>query len=160
MTVFKTGDELAMALRKGLQIEEGFESVGQWEAYVNTQDDEFRKMMFQLLNDSERHKNMVEQMLSKVMVSNQKLALPLAPRVFDFSGKEDQEVMDQLFKTENLMLSTYSLIKEALTESKVENLMDPSDKEFFYSTLKELIKEEGIHRSLVSSNRGKMVRIR
>jgi rubrerythrin len=160
MTIFRSGDELASMLRKALQIEEGFESVAQWEAYVSTQDDKFRTMLFQLLSDSERHKGLVEQMLSKVKVSNPKQAAPLSPKVFDFSGQEDQEVMDQLFKTENLMLNTYILIKEGLTSGELEKLIDPADKDFFLTTLSDLIREEGIHASLVSSKRGKMIRIR
>ena len=160
MAIFRTGDELVMTLKKALQIEEGFESVAQWEAYVTTQDEDFRKMMFQLLSDSERHKDMVEQMISKVNASNPRLATPLSPRVFNFSGKEDQEVMDELFKTENLMLNTYVLIREALTAGDIDRLIDPSDREFFLRTLNDMIKEEGVHASLVSSKRGKMVRIR
>lgn len=98
MTGFKTGDELAAMLKKVLQIEEGFESVAQWEAFVTTQNDEFRKMLFQLPSDSERHKGLVEEMLSKVKVSNSRVLTPIPPHVFDFSGKEDEEVMDQLSK--------------------------------------------------------------
>jgi hypothetical protein len=160
MTAFRTGDELAETLHKALQIEEGFESVAQWEAYVNTQNDEFRKMVFQLLSDSARHKGLVEMMLSKVKVSSPRQSIPLKPRAFDFSGQEDQEVMDQLFKTENLMLNTYVLIKDGLTGGDLSHLIDPADKELFFGALNDLIRDEGIHASLVSSKRGKMVRIR
>ena len=160
MAIFRTGDELVMSLKKALQIEEGFESIAQWEAYVTTQDDDFRRMMFQLLSDSERHKGLVEQLISRVYVSDPRPATSVSPRVINFSGKEDQEVMDELFKTENLMLNTYLLIQEALTEGDIDRLIDPADKGFFLDTLKDLIKEEGIHASLVSSKRGKMIRIR
>jgi hypothetical protein len=160
MTDFRSGDELAAMLRKALQIEEGFESVAQWEAYVSTKDEDFRKMMFKLLSDSERHKDLVEQMLSRVKVSGPKMTGALAPRVFDFTGQEDQEVMDQLYKTENLMLTTYTLIKESLIESNVKEFIEPIDLEFILLTLSNLIKEEKIHATLVSSKRGKMVRIR
>ncbi len=159
MAIFRTGDELVMSLKRALQIEEGFESIAQWEAYVTTQDDNFRRMMFQLLSDSERHKGLVEQMISRAHVSDPRQATPLSPRVIDFSGKEDQEVMDELFKTENLMLNTYLLIKEALTGGDIGQLIDPADEGFFSETLNNLIREEGIHASLVSSKRGKMVRI-
>jgi hypothetical protein len=129
-------------------------------AYVSTQSADFRKMVFQLLSDSERHKDLCGQMLAKVKVTDPRHSAPLPPKVYDFTGMEDQEVMDALFKTENLMLSTYELVKESLTESDTSVLMDPSDLEFFQSTLDALIREEGIHASLVSSKRGKMVRIR
>ena len=160
MTIFRNGDDLIMSLKRALQLEEGFESVAQWEAYVNTEDEAFRRMMFRLLSDSERHADLVEQMISKVIASRTRQPTPLAPRVFDFTGMEDEEVMDQLYKTENLMLSTYVLIKEALTEGGIDNLIDPPDKQFFLKTLSDLIAEESIHASMVSSKRGKVVRIR
>ena len=131
MTDFKSGDELAAMLKRALQILEGFESVAQWEAYVSTQDEDFRKLMFKLLSDSERHKNLVEQMLSKIKVSSPKQIMSLAPRLFDFTGKEDQEVMDELFKTENLMLNTYALIKESIVASNVKDFIEPADLSFY-----------------------------
>jgi hypothetical protein len=160
MTVFRTGDEFAETLQKALQIEEGFESVAQWEAYVSTQNDDFRKMIFQLLSDSARHKNLVEAMLSKVKVSNPKQSIPLKPRVYDFTGREDQEVMDQLLKIENLMLNTYLLVNEALIHGDLDSLIEPADKELFLGSLSVLIKDENTHASLVSSKKGKMIRIR
>lgn len=59
-----------------------------------------------------------------------------------------------------LMLNTYILIKDAVAGDSIGSFLDPADKEFYISTLADLIREETIHASLVSSNRGKMVRIR
>lgn len=96
MTRIRSADELANVLRKALQIEEGFETIAQWEAYVSTKNPDFQKMIFQMLSESENHKHLVEGMLARVKVTDPRNSMPLAPRTFNFSGKEDQEIMNEL----------------------------------------------------------------
>ena len=158
--LLQTGDELAELLKRALQIEDGFESVAQWEAYVVTKDHEFRRMIFQMLAESAKHKGMVGDLLKMVNVSDERQIAPLAPARFDFSGKEHLEIMDELYQTEVLMLDTYTLIKESLTGSNIDNILLKGRKEQFLKMLTELISDEGRHALMVSTHQGKMVRIR
>ena len=158
--LLSTGDELAELLKRALQIEDGFESVGQWEAYVRTKDHEFRRMIFEMLAESAKHKGMVGDLLKMVNVSDERQIVPLAPARFDFSGKEQLEIMDELYQTEVLMLDTYSLIRESLHGTNMDDLLLHGRKEQFAKMLTELIADEGRHASMVSSHRGKVERIR
>jgi hypothetical protein len=155
-----TGDELAELLMRAQQIEEGFESVSQWEAYVRTKDPEFRRMIFHMLAETAKHRAVIGDLLQMVSVSEQPRIVPLSPTRFDFSGREQLEVMDELYQNELLMQDTYSLIRESLSGSDVENLLRPGQKEQFLKLLNELESDEGHHASLLSGHRGKMERIR
>jgi hypothetical protein len=158
--VINSGDELAELLKRALQIEDGFESVSQWEAYLVTRDREFRRMIFEMLAESAKHKDMVSELLKMVNVSDKRELTPLAPSRFDFTGKEHLEVMDELYQTEILMLDTYSLIKESLSGASMDKILIPGKKEQFMKMLTELISDEGHHASMVSTHRGKVERIR
>jgi hypothetical protein len=158
--LIQTGDELAELLKRAQQIEEGFESVGQWEAYVITKDHEFRRMIFHMLAESAKHKVMIGDLLKMVSVSDQREISPLSPTRFDFSGREQLEVMDELYQTELLMQDTYSLIRESLLGADMERLLLPGRKELFLKMLNELDSDEGRHASMLSGHRGKMERIR
>ncbi len=158
--VISDGDELAELLKRALQIEEGFESVGQWEAYLVTKDRDFRRMLFKMLAESAKHKGMINDMIKMVNVSNPGELIPLSPTRFNFSGKEHLEIMDELYQTEVLMLDTYSLIRESLEGADMEELLLPGKKELFMKALDDLTVDEGHHAEMVSTHRGKVERIR
>jgi hypothetical protein len=155
-----TGDELAELLMRAQQIEEGFESVGQWEAYVRTKDPEFRRMIFHMLAESAKHKVMIGDLLKMVSVSDRLQIASLSPTRFDFSGREQLEVMDELYQTELLMQDTYALIRESLSGADMDRLLLPGRKEAFLKMLNELRSDEEHHATMLSSHRGKMERIR
>lgn len=69
MVEIRTGEELANFLRKALEIEAGFESVSQWEGYTNVKKDESRDVVFELISESEKHRILVETMISKIKMS-------------------------------------------------------------------------------------------
>jgi hypothetical protein len=151
---------LAELLKRALQIEDGFESVSQWQAYLVSRDHDFRRMIFQMLSESAKHKDMVSDLLKMVKVTDARELTPLTPTRFDFSGKEHLEVMDELYQTEVLMLDTYSLIRESLIGADMDRLLLPGKKEQFLRMLTELIADEGHHASMVTTHRGKVERIR
>ncbi len=151
---------MADMLKRALQIEDGFESVAQWEAYVITKDHEFRRMIFEMLAESAKHKVILGGLLKMVRVSDPGAIAPLAPAHFDFAGKENLEIMDDLYQTEILMFDTYTLIKESLHGADIEKLLLPGHKEHFMKMLNDLISDEGRHATMVSSHRGHVERIR
>ena len=158
--MIQTGDELAELLARALQIEDGFESLGQWEAYVRTKDPEFRRMIFDMLGESTKHKRMIGDLLKMVIVSYHADIVPLSPTKFDFTGKEQLEVMDELYQTEVLMRDTYSLIGESIPVVDLGKLIIPGNEESFLKMLNELVSDESRHASIVSARRGKVERIR
>ena len=149
VTLTQTGDELAELLVRTLQIEDGFESLGQWEAYVRTKDPEFRRMIFHMLAESAKHKRMIGDLLKMVSVSYHVEIAPLSPTKFDFSGKEQLEVMDELYQTEVLMRDTYSLILESIPSAGLDKLIVPGNDQMFRKLLDELIADEGRHATTV-----------
>ncbi|MGD0818688.1 MAG: hypothetical protein ABR986_09890 [Methanomassiliicoccales archaeon] len=160
MVTVKNGDELAIMLTKALQIEEGIESVVQWEAYVSAKNYGFRKIIFDMFLESEKNKSMIEEMLIKVKITGTHKMRTLKPHVVDFSGRQDQEVMDELYHVEILMLNTYTLIHESLMGVDLDHIIDPQDQGFFLTTLSTLISNGEEHAAMASTHRGSVHRIR
>ena len=160
MVEIRTGEELANFLRKALEIEAGFESVSQWEGYINVKKDEFRDVIFELISESEKHRTLVETMISKIRISPGSEALPLQPHAFNFKNKTEFEIMMDLLKYEKLVYDTYLNIKEALKHSNPDPFIEEKDVAFFFSTLDLLIREGAEHSDHIASYVGHVERIR
>ncbi|MGD0818620.1 MAG: hypothetical protein ABR986_09540 [Methanomassiliicoccales archaeon] len=85
---------------------------------------------------------------------------PQKPHIFNFEGKEDQEVMDELYQTVLLMLNAFTLIREALVDLNMDEFIDPKDQESFFAILNALIAKGEDHAAMASSHRGSVQRIR
>jgi hypothetical protein len=160
VVAFGTGDELVALLEKALEVEKAFESSAQWEAYVAAQTGDFQDMLFQMMAESQQHKVIVEQMISKVRTVHPVNLRDVPPREFNFRGKSDQEIMQDLKRTEELMASTYRRIRDALLESDTSRFIHPSDREDILEKLDFLISQEETHTMMVSSSMGMVRRIR
>jgi hypothetical protein len=161
MTIIITsGDQLADLLRKALQIQKGLESVSQWEAYISATNFPFRKMIFEMLSESAKDKVMIEDLLSKVKVTGPGEIEAINPHIFNFEGKEEQEILDELYQTALLMLNTYTLIRETLIGVDLDEIIGPADREYFKSTLNTLVSKGEKQVAMVSVNRGSVKRIR
>jgi len=156
----RTGEELANFLRKALEIEAAFESVSQWEGYINVKKDEFRDVIFELISESEKHRTLVESMISKVKISPGSAALSLQPHTFNFKNKTEFEIMMDLSRYEKLAYDTYLNIREALKHSSLDNIISAEDIPFFFSTLELLIREESEHSAHIASYVGNVERSR
>jgi rubrerythrin len=152
----RTGEELANFLRKALEIEAGFESVSQWEGYISVKMDEFRDVVFELISESEKHRILVETMISKIKMSPGSESPPLKSPVFNFKNKTEFEIMMDLLKYEKLAYDTYLNIKEALIDSNLSGLLDEKDVPFFFSTLDVLIRDEAEHSDHIANYVGHM----
>jgi rubrerythrin len=155
----RTGEDLANFLRKALEIEAGFESVSQWEGYINVKKDEFRDVIFELISESEKHRNLVETMISKIRLSPRSEALPLHPHTFNFKNKTEFEIMMDLSKYEKLAYDTYFNIREALKHSNLDSLIEAKDVPFFFSTLDLLIRGEAEQSDHIANYVGRVERI-
>lgn len=157
----KNADELTGLIRKAHEIESGFESVSQWEGYVSVADDEMRAVLFELISDSNEHRRIVESLLSMIRNKDDAGALPLQPRSFNFKGKSDVEVMNEIAKMEKLMFNMYTDLRSAIDGSDLESLLSRSeDVERFKSLLDSLIEGEAGHMALVARYVRKVDRLR
>jgi len=84
----------------------------------------------------------------------------LRQQVFDFSLKEESEVMRELARNEKLALDTYTNIRDSLKLSDTSGWLSPSDREFILSQLHELMLAETEHVRLATRSIGKVERIR
>lgn len=160
MVEIRTSDELLTFLYKALEIETSFESMSQWESYINIKKDEFRDVVSELILESEKHKAMVEELISKVKVNHQWQMPSIRPREFDFKNKTEFEIMMELSKYEKLAYDIYKNIYDALKKSDLTNLVREGDSGLFFSTLELLINDESDHQSKIARYVGKVERIR
>ncbi|MBM3300603.1 MAG: hypothetical protein FJY85_11675, partial [Deltaproteobacteria bacterium] len=147
----RSGDELASFLRKALDIEASFESISQWEDYINLKKDEFRDVVFELISESEKHKSIVESLISKTKKGSRSETAPLQPHVFNFKNKTEFEIMMDLSRYEKLAYDIYLNIREALKASDMSKLVEEGDAPLFFSTLDRLIMEEADHVARIAS---------
>lgn len=159
MVQMRDKNELASFLKKGLEIERGFESMAQWEGYVQAKSDEFRDMLFTMISESEHHASMVTEMLTRIDVTKMD-TYGLRQQVFDFSQKEESEVTRDIAKTEKLALDLYTNIRDSLESSDTSNWLSVEDKSYFIGNLNKLIADETRHLYMATKNVGKVVRIR
>ncbi|MDH7509330.1 MAG: hypothetical protein QHH00_08065 [Methanomassiliicoccales archaeon] len=159
MVEIRTTDELLIFLQKALEIELSFETMSQWESYINLKKDEFRDVVFELISESEKHRAIVEELMSRVKMKNQREIPAIRPREFNFKNKTEFEIMMELSKYEKLAYDIYKNIYDALKKSDMKNLFD-GDPSSIFSTLDMLIKEESDHQSKIANYVGKVERIR
>jgi len=156
-----SGDELASFLARAKEIEMAFETVVQWEGYIDVKKEEFRDLLFKLISDSDRHDKLVDRLMSMVKMDQGTSSKPLTPRTFTFKNKNEMEIMMEIGKYEKLIHDLYNNIMAGLNESNLRPLLkDESKSPEFLSVLGQLIAEEKGHMNLVSKYVGKIERIR
>jgi len=161
MSETRTGDKLANLLKKANEVEMAFENMANWEAYVSVKGEEFRQILFRLISDSQRHKNILNSLISKIKMSNSHDLIPLTPRVFDFKNRHELEIMEEICRYEKLAFDLYTNIMEALKNSETKLLLcDENDVDLLTSSLQTLILEEKSHIDLVSKYSGRFQRLR
>lgn len=160
MVEIRTSDELLTFLQKALEIEASFESMSQWESYINIKKDEFRDVIFELISESEKHRAMVEELISKVKVNPQWQMPSIRPREFNFKNKTEFEIMMELSRYEKLAYDIYKNIYDALKKSDMTSLIKEGGSAPFFSTLELLINDESEHQSKIARYVGKVERIR
>ncbi|MEM2943658.1 MAG: hypothetical protein QXN93_00905 [Methanomassiliicoccales archaeon] len=160
MVEIRNSDELISYLQRVLEIESGFEQMSQWESYINVKKDEFRDVIFGLISESEQHRAMVEDLISRVKRSTDRPLPPIKPREFVFKNKTELEIMMELSKYEKLAYDLYKNILEALKRSDVKNLIAEKDVGHFFATLNSLVNDESEHQSRIARYVGMIERIR
>ena len=122
---------------------------------------ELRNVLFELVSDSNGHARSVESLLKMVRTDHDRSELPLQPRTYNFSGKNELEVMAEIAKIEKLMFDMYSDVREALGSSTLEKLLvGEGDGPSFMTILDSLIEDEARHMASMSKYASRLDRLR
>ncbi|MEM1579252.1 MAG: hypothetical protein QXK70_00370 [Archaeoglobaceae archaeon] len=111
-------------LEKAYRIEAGFESEANFRAFVEVMDEEQKRILFQLMSDSERHKVMVEEIAKN-------LGIEIEKRVEEFKFS-DKRFFNEIYKLENSARVIYEQIIQKFNNvlgKEVEKLMELAEDE-------------------------------
>ncbi|MEM4155401.1 MAG: hypothetical protein QXQ38_01590 [Archaeoglobaceae archaeon] len=128
-------------LEKAYRIEAGFESEANFKAFVEVMDEEQKKVLFQLMSDSERHKVLIEEIAKNLGIEIEKRA-----EEFNFS---DKRFFNEIYKLETSARILYEQIIQRFGSFLGEEV----------ERLKELIKDEERHAKLAEKFVDKTLRI-
>ena len=155
-------DELKSLLGKAYWLESQLELAMQWEAYMVFKKDEFREALFQISHDSENHKQILNNIFSKIEGLTPEEALEyvqLKGKEFDFNGKWDEEIITELLKNENLVLDIYTKLHDFSDANYVKQIWNDENPDNFFKRLEFLISEEKKHIALLTPLAGKLERV-
>ncbi|MCS7144104.1 MAG: hypothetical protein NZ879_03680 [Archaeoglobaceae archaeon] len=128
-------------LEKVYRIEAGFESEANFKAFLEVMDEEQKRVLFQLMSDSEKHKVMIEELAKK-------LGIELTKKVEEFSFS-DKRFFNEIYKLE----TSAKVIYEQIIQKFGDLLGEEVEK------LKELVRDEERHARLVEKFIDKTLRI-
>ncbi|MDI9609712.1 MAG: hypothetical protein QFX36_00095 [Archaeoglobales archaeon] len=128
-------------LEKAYRIEAGFESEANFKAFVEVMDEEQKKVLFQLMSDSERHKVLIEEIAKN-------LGIEIEKRVEEFNFS-DKRFFNEIYKLETSARILYEQIIQRFRSFLGEEV----------ERLRELIKDEERHAKLAEKFVDKTLRI-
>ncbi|MEM2120227.1 MAG: hypothetical protein QXR93_03980 [Archaeoglobaceae archaeon] len=128
-------------LEKAYRVEAGFESEANFKAFLEVMDEEQKKVLFQLMSDSEKHKTTLEDVAKN-------LGFQIEKKVEEFKFS-DKRFFNEIYKLE---ISAKTLYEEMIL--KFGNLLGKD-----VERLKELVKDEERHAKLVEKFVDKTLRI-
>lgn len=128
-------------LEKAYRIEAGFESEANFKAFVEIMDEEQKRVLFQLMSDSEKHKLMLED-----LAKNLGIELEREVEEFIFS---DKRFFNEIYKLE--------MSAKIIYEQIIQKFGDLIGVEV--EKLKELVRDEEKHAKLVEKFVDRTLRI-
>lgn len=128
-------------LEKAYRIEAGFESEANFKAFLEIMEEEQKKVLFQLMADSEKHKVMLEEIAKK-------LGIELKKEVEEFKFS-DRRFFNEIYKFE----TSAKVLYEQMIQRFDKILGEEVEK------LRELVKDEERHARLVEKFVDKTLRI-
>lgn len=160
MSEIRSAEELASLLIRAKEIESAFENLSEWDAYVDVKGEGFRETLFKLISESQKHKGIVNSLISMVNASQDPTLVPLIPARLDFKNKHELEIMNEIGKYEKLAFDIYSNLREAIRKSDIKQLLrHENDAEGFISSLEKLVSEEKEHVDIAAKSGGRVSRL-
>jgi rubrerythrin len=151
-----TKEDLQFLLHRGLEIENKFESISAWEGFVSVTSDN-RKTILTLVRDSNKHRLDLEKLLETLNL--EALTSEIPDVAFDFQGMLDAEVFQKILEQDEVVADLYSEIVEKTDPKLVEALFGGKDVDFFYQTLRRIVKDEKRHVRMMNALAGAITRI-
>jgi len=155
-------DEFFSLLGKAYWLETQFETIMQWQAYMNVKNESYRNALFTLSHDSEKHKGIILKFIEHFEgVSSATLEdrAGLKQKEFDLKGKWDEEIIAELLKNEYLALDVYTKLYLYTDKELIKKLWNGGQPQEFFTQLEFLMKEEKKHINILTPLAGKLERI-
>ncbi len=141
-------EEFFRLLQNMYCTEECFEGMQSWVGKILS-DEEYRGILAELAGDSKEHKESVEDLISKIEGIEPK---EKDIKRFDFEeGDSDEKILKKVLENDHSALYHYSLLRRAVSEEFLSEMMDEEDIRSYYETLDHLIEEEIKHIRTVRS---------
>jgi len=132
-------------LLKGWEIEKQFESVSLAEVDRYATRPPLRKLMPQLISDSNGHQLLVESMIGKVRTDRRRWDFSHHISKYPFHMSWDAEMVKEIVRVERRMMEHYSEIYMRLNSSDSSVYLSLEDREYVLEGLKRLVRDEGMH---------------
>ncbi len=155
MTI-STKEELQYLLHRGWEIEKNFESLAAWKGFVSV-DSSHRTTVLTLARESQKHRLSLEKLLKRLGLKAPKDEI--LERAFDFEGMLDSEVLSKIIEQDEIARDLYTKIVDNTESKLVTALSRNEDASFFYEILKQMVKDELRHISVVKKIAGDITRI-
>ncbi|MDI9643185.1 MAG: hypothetical protein QFX37_06655 [Archaeoglobales archaeon] len=105
-------------LEKAYRIEAGFESEANFKAFVEVMDEEQKKVLFQLMSDSERHKVLIEEIAKNLGIEIEKRAEEFNFQIRGFSMRSTNLKRVQGFYMSKLFRDSEAFLARKLRDLK------------------------------------------
>jgi hypothetical protein len=154
-------EELSSLLARAYWVEAQLEQAMQWEAYMTVKE-KFREPLFRISHDSEKHKTIVKKICENIKGLDLEKTLKesgLSKREFDFKGKWDEEIINELLKNEHLVKDTYTKLYEHTDRNFIEKHWNDDNPDSYFKKLNWLINQEKQHVEILTPFVGKIERI-
>lgn len=135
-------EQLKILLHRGWEIEKKFESLSSWKAFV-TVGSNFRNTILTLILDEEKHRSDLEKLIKGLNLGAP--AEEIGEVGFDFCGKCDAEILEEVAKQDEIARDLYSAIEEKTDPKLVTKLSGRKDTKFFYQKLNQMVEDEKRH---------------
>jgi len=133
-----------------------FESFSAWKGFLSV-DTKHRATLLVLAKDSHMHRKTLESLLDILGFEAPTNEIPDEP--LEFEGMLDSEKLQKIIEYDEMARDLYTRILEMADPELVSLLSGGGDPEFFYQTLRQLVKDEERHIAMVQKVSGHVTRI-
>lgn len=138
-------------IKKVYDLEVLLEGAAKWEAYL-TSKDRYKDMLFEISQDSERHRGMLEDLILDLETFDlDEIKEDISRREFDYAEMKDQEIMKELLNYEKTALHAYKKLQTIIDDRLVKEYWQ-GEEDGLTEPIKELISDEKKHVELVREN--------
>jgi hypothetical protein len=151
-----TKEELQFLIHRAWEIEKKFESLSAWKGFVSM-GKTYKSTVLTLARESYIHRLNLEKLLKTLNLELPTNEIPEGS--FDFTGMLDLEMLKKIIESDETVRDLYTQIVENADPNLVSALSSEKGVEFFYKTLRQMIKDETRHVDMVRKISGNIKRI-